>query len=247
MKKKKIVIVLFSIFAIALICVLSLYCIRASTLLNGSNEETIINSLSEDKDNPIQILALERYEDYLAVLYKSPLDDDPYGNYAHFRLYEKSRHYKNRYRSIGGEYGNFSDVSLSEIKEEHNEDLTNINITETTTIKCFIYDTVIEDEICNIYEVDAQDNVVRKLDELKIPQTDFIMVKEYELLSPLHSLSCAGNSFDYERSFNENYEETDKEQFEIMQEEQKEVEEAYKNSPWIDKVTTKLYDLWNEL
>ena len=109
-KRKKAVIICIGMFGFIMIGLISAYFIYGSTLLNGYSEETIIKELSEDTDNPIEILAMQKYEDHLGILYKDPMAEDPLNgtnaeDYAFFAHYIKHRLYKNRYYYKGGSPG----------------------------------------------------------------------------------------------------------------------------------------------
>ncbi len=108
-KRKKAAIIGIGMFGFILIGLISAYFIYGSTLLNGYSEETIIKELSEDTDNPIEILAMQKYEDHLGILYKDPTAEDPLTEQMWrimlFAHYIKHRLYKNRYYYKGGSPG----------------------------------------------------------------------------------------------------------------------------------------------
>ncbi len=219
MKHKKTIFILCGLLFAVFTGLISAYCIHAQTLLNAYSEETIIRSLSEDKDNPIVLIGTEKYEDYLAVFYKSPFDDDSYDDYAHFETYKKSKLYKNRYKRGGYGYGNITGPSVSQVGTQ-----------ESTQAKCFFYDVAREETTCVVYETDLAGNYVRKLDEFEIPKTPYIIVKEYELLDIMNSVICHGALMDYEHEFNENYKETNQKEIEKVIELDNRAKEEYKNN-----------------
>ena len=222
-KKKKVWIsicgVLIAVF-LGLVCV---YFIYGSMLINGYSEETIINDLSDDMNNPVEIFAVKKYEDHLGVAYKDPSDDNPYDDYVHFGHYIRHSLYKNRYYYKGGSEGNVNGPSACVLSRQE------------AKLSYFIADELgREDDRCIVYETDAMGNTVRKLDEFDVPKnTPYILVKEYELLHIYHSIDVCNASRDYPREFNENYIEADKEWFNMIksasgEKEQKKTEELYK-------------------
>lgn len=210
-KRKKAAIICIGIFGIILIGLVSAYFIYGSTLLNGYSEETIIKELSEDTDNPIEILAMQKYEDHLGILYKDPMAEDPLNgtnaeDYAFFAHYIKHRLYKNRYYYKGGSPG--GNVTCP---------LTSALVEDVLQVPCFVYDIGRGESRCVVYEADAMGNTVRKLDEFEVPANEpYIILKEYELLNIFHHLEACGASQDTPREYNENYLETDKEWFNML-------------------------------
>ncbi|MCD7797777.1 MAG: hypothetical protein LUG95_09455 [Clostridiales bacterium] len=86
MKSKKVFLKIILISAISVIAIAVLaYFAYGSTLLNPSSEKSVINVLSSNKSNPIDILKIEKYKDYVAVLYTDPTDDK-----LHFAYFEKA-------------------------------------------------------------------------------------------------------------------------------------------------------------
>lgn len=223
-KKKKAAIIGIGMFGFILIGLISAYFIYGSTLLNGYSEETIIKELSEDTDNPIEILAMQRYEDHLGILYKDPTDDDPYNDFARFDYFIKHGLYKNRYYHKGHAEGNVTCPTVCELAEH------------ALQVPCFIDDIGRNESICIVYEADAMGNTVRKLDEFEVPENEpYMILKEYELLNIFHHLEACGASQDTPREYNENYLETDKEWFNMLRNDteakpDKELEELYEKA-----------------
>ena len=229
-KKKKVWISICGVLIVVFLGLVCVYFIYGSLLVNGYSEETIIKDLSDDMDNPIEILAMKKHENYLGVLYKDPKVDDPYGDYAYFTYYIRHSLYKNRYYYKGGsrkkdgfrEGGNVTCPTACALSEN------------TVKVPYYIKDIGRDDDKCVVYETDAMGNTVRKLDEFDVPKnTPYMLVKEYELLHIYHSIDVCNASRDYPREFNENYIEADKEWFNMIKnasgkKEQKKIEELYK-------------------
>lgn len=229
-KKKKTAITGISIFGFILIGFISAYFIYGSTLLNGYSEETIIKELSEDMDNPIEILAMQKYEDHLGILYKDPTAEDPLNganvdDYAFFADYVRHRLYKNRYYYKGGSPGGNATCPLTYALAE-----------DVLQIPCFVYDIGRDESRCVVYESDAMGNTVRKLDEFEVPANEpYIILKEYKLLNIFHHLEACGASQDTPREYNENYLEADKEWFNMLRNDteekpDKELDELYEKA-----------------
>ena len=69
---KKISTLIIIVLSIVLIFVFG-YVGYGSTMINPDNEQSIINVLSTDKSNPINILATKKYGNRFLVLYTDPV------------------------------------------------------------------------------------------------------------------------------------------------------------------------------
>ena len=89
---------------------------------------------------------------------------------------------------------------------------------ESSHTECFIYNIASNETKCIIFEDDLGLNSIRKLDEIDVVQTPYIIVKEYDLLSKYHYVMAVNGTteIDYNNFYNENWEQTDKEIIESM-------------------------------
>jgi len=96
---KKLKIIIPAILLIIVVGLLSAYFIYGSTLIDITNEKSIINALSSDSDQPIIILKTAQNGDYFGVLYSDPADGDD--ECFHFRYITRAKLYKNKYHNLG--------------------------------------------------------------------------------------------------------------------------------------------------
>ena len=92
---KKISTLIIIVLSIVLIFVFG-YVGYGSTMINPDNEQSIINVLSTDKSNPINILATKKYGDRFLVLYTDPVKVKENENSSCFSTFVKNKFYKNR-------------------------------------------------------------------------------------------------------------------------------------------------------
>ena len=208
---KKVLVISISIVAVIFVGLSISYLIYGSTLVNANDEKSISDYLSYDKNKPIEILAKKSYKDYVAVLYTDPIDkengeDD---DFAHFYVFKKHKLYKDKYVHCAGsiEGGNIISANVQQIE-----------VMESSHAECFIYNVASNETKCIVLEDDLGLNSIRKLDEIDVVQTPYIIVKEYDLLSKYHYVNTVNGTkeIDYDNFYNENWEQTDKEIIESM-------------------------------
>ena len=103
MKRNKKRFIIFLIFIVFIGACAAVYFGYGSTMINPDNEQSIINVLSTDKSNPINILATKKYGNRFLVLYTDPVKVKENENSSCFSTFVKNKFYKNRYSasSIG--------------------------------------------------------------------------------------------------------------------------------------------------
>lgn len=162
------------ILSIVLIFVLG-YLGYGSTMMNVKNEKSIINHLSTDKNNPVDILATKEYEDYFLVLYTDPITLKANENSSCFSCFIKHKSYVNRYKYKGGTTGNQTEIMVAGI-ELNNE------IVQDGGAAYAIANVASNETKCSVFEVDSETGIViSKLDVIDVPKGQpYIIVKEYE-------------------------------------------------------------------
>ena len=105
-KNRKILLIILAI----ILLITGSYTIYSLTLINPDNTQSIIRHLTTDKDNPPEILALDRLDNYVCIIYL----DKSFDNISYSRVVlEKSPIHLNRYKIVatghnshwGEEYG----------------------------------------------------------------------------------------------------------------------------------------------
>lgn len=168
MTKQKKLLILFSILGVVITVLLSTYFIYGSTMIDITNEKSINNHLAYDKNNPITILAKDTYNDFAIVLYTDPVEEDCIFE----KEFVKHKLYKNRYVSCGeNTHRNTNSVSITNIR---NSDFEDENVYA-------IYNIKTEYTSCSIFEIDNSMHILRKIDEIDVPQSAYIIFKEYQL------------------------------------------------------------------
>lgn len=154
---------------------ITIYLGYGATMINPKNEKSIINHLSADKNNPIKILETKEYNDRFAILYTDPLEAKGNEYSAHLQYYVKNKYYSNRFEFKAGTGGSQTQtmVLFLQIDNDNDEYINNCS--------CFIGNVASEETKCSVFELDENLLPIRKLDELDVPQTSYIFVKEYEL------------------------------------------------------------------
>lgn len=174
--KKKIIIILSLFFIIVLpICI---YLGYGSTMINPDNEKSIINFLSTDKNNPIDILATKKYEDRFLILYTDPIKVAENENSSCFSTFVKNKYYKNRYNTSSLATGDGTEIQVE------GTELEDVSLKKDT--RTFAIANVASEETkCSIFEVDVEANCyVRRLDVIDVPKNKpYIIVKEYKTQS----------------------------------------------------------------
>lgn len=218
-KTRKKVLIAFTVLISVILCCIIAYFVYGNTMININSEESINKHLAADANNPINIIATKKYEDYFAVLYTDPIDVDEDDDYAHYAVLAKHSLYKNRYRCVGRNWGNFGDAGCDQL-----------NSMESDHAVCFIYDIPRNNSKCLVFEEDMSLQSIRKLDEFEVEQNGYIIIKEYDLLSKYHTITTYGDllEIDYDNFYNENWEQTDKEMMDSMLQEQAKIDAEQK-------------------
>lgn len=183
MKKNKKFIILIIIFIFITVGFTVAYFVYGNTLINIDNEKSISDYLAVDKSNPIRILEMKEYEDYVGILYIDPSDKNEDDDYAHFVALIKHKFYQNRYIKKGSNYGNFTQVSCYRIPDVNSENAV-----------YFIFDISRNETKCTVFEEDMTLNILKKLDEFDVPQTPYILIKEYKLENEYNDISVYNGS-----------------------------------------------------
>lgn len=183
MKKNKKFIIFIIIFIFITVGFTVAYFVYGNTLINIDNEKSISDYLAVDKSNPIRILEMKEYEDYVGILYIDPSDKNEDDDYAHFVALIKHKFYQNRYIKKGSNYGNFTQVSCYGIPDVDSENAV-----------YFIFDISRNETKCTVFEEDMTLNILKKLDEFDVPQTPYILIKEYKLENEYNDISVYNGS-----------------------------------------------------
>ena len=137
-------------------------------MIDITSEKSINSHLAYEKDNPITILAKDTYNDFAIILYTDPGEEDCILT----KEFVKHKFYKNRYVSCGeGTSRGGSDVSITRVRNSDFED-------EDVYA---IYNAKEEYTSCSIFEIDNSMHILRKIDEIDVPQSAYIIFKEYQL------------------------------------------------------------------
>lgn len=179
---KKISTLIIIVLSIVLIFVFG-YVGYGSTMINPDNEQSIINVLSTDKSNPINILATKKYGDRFLVLYTDPVKVKENENSSCFSTFVKNKFYKNRYSasSIGTGDG-------TEIQVEGTE-LEDASLQKDTRVFA-IANVATEETKCSIFEADSETGIpIKRLDVIDVLKGQpYIIVKKYQIQSPNNML-----------------------------------------------------------
>jgi hypothetical protein len=171
---KKIFIALPILITLIAVCA-AVYFGYGSTMINPDNEKSIINFLSTDKDNPIDILVTKKYGDRFLILYTDPIKVAKNKNSSCFSTFVKNKYYKNRYNTSSLSTGNGTEIQVV------GTELEDVSLNEDT--KTFAIANVASEETkCSIFEVDPETNrYVSRLDVIDVPKNKpYIIVKEYK-------------------------------------------------------------------
>ena len=174
---KKISTLIIIVLSIVLIFVFA-YVGYGSTMINPDNEQSIINVLSTDKSNPINILATKKYGNRFLVLYTDPVKVKENENSSCFSTFVKNKFYKNRYSasSIGTGDGTEIQVEGTELEDAS---------LQKDTRAFAIANVATEETKCSIFEIDPETGqYINRLDIIDVPKNQpYIIVKEYKTKS----------------------------------------------------------------
>lgn len=183
MKRNKKRFIIFLIFIVFIGACAAVYFGYGSTMINPDNEQSIINVLSTDKSNPINILATKKYGNRFLVLYTDPVKVKENENSSCFSTFVKNKFYKNRYSasSIGTGDG-------TEIQVEGTE-LEDASLQKDTRVFA-IANVATEETKCSIFEADSETGIpIKRLDVIDVLKGQpYIIVKKYQIQSPNNML-----------------------------------------------------------
>ena len=111
---KKVSTLIIIVLSIVLIFVFG-YVGYGSTMINIENEKSIINHLSSNKNNPINILATQKYGNSFLIVYTDPVKTKENKYSSYFSCFTKHKFYKNRYKYQGGTTGKQTEIMVSGI------------------------------------------------------------------------------------------------------------------------------------
>ena len=153
-------------------------------MIDITNEKSINKYLSDDEKNSVTILAMDTYQDYALVVYTTSEDLDS----VQKREFIKHKLYKNRYRSVGSRnQTNGYSVSLNRVR---NADFEDENVYAISNVQS-------DYTSCSIFEIDNNTmRILKKVDEVDVPDKAYIIFKEYNLESEDHSLIAFDGSLD---------------------------------------------------
>ncbi len=205
---KKLKIIIPAILLIIVAGLLSAYFIYGSTLIDITNEKSIINALSSNTNQPINIIKTAKNGNYFGILYSDPSDGDDQCYY--FRSITKSKLYKNKYHNIG-----ISSTSYVIPNDEGNINVDDLNeIDENTkTIESFLYTfegNSLKSNKCSVFECNSSGIIIeedtnekqvvemmqkladsyKKIDEFDLPDEQiYLLPIVYELSQPGNQIS----------------------------------------------------------
>lgn len=178
MKRNKKRFIIFFIFIVFIGACAAVYFGYGSTMINPDNEQSIINVLSTDKSNPINILATKKYGDRFLVLYTDPVKVKENESSSCFSTFVKNKFYKNRYSasSIGTGDGTEIQVEGTELEDAS---------LQKDTRAFAIANVATEETKCSIFEIDPETGqYINRLDIIDVPKNQpYIIVKEYKTKS----------------------------------------------------------------
>ena len=183
MKRNKKRFIIFLIFIVFIGACTAVYFGYGSTMINPDNEQSIINVLSTDKSNPINILATKKYGNRFLVLYTDPVKVKENENSSCFSTFVKNKFYKNRYSasSIGTGDGTEIQVEGTELEDASlQKDARTFAIANVAT----------EETKCSIFEADSETGIpIKRLDVIDVLKGQpYIIVKKYQIQSPNNML-----------------------------------------------------------
>ena len=183
MKRNKKRFIIFFIFIVFIGACAAVYFGYGSTMINPDNEQSIINVLSTDKSNPINILATKKYGDRFLVLYTDPVKVKENENSSCFSTFVKNKFYKNRYSasSIGTGDGTEIQVEGTELEDAS---------LQKDTRAFAIANVATEETKCSIFEADSETGIpIKRLDVIDVLKGQpYIIVKKYQIQSPNNML-----------------------------------------------------------
>lgn len=178
MKKFKILI------SVLLLCIVTgivtAYGIYGHTLIDITNEKSIINHLSADKSKPITIIDTKQTGNWFGVLYTDPLDEDE--GYYHFKYITKAKFYKNHYHNAGGN-------SRFTTDETTYFELNNMDENRLAA-EVFLFGSGRNyDKKLSVFEYSENTNKYKKIEKIEVPEEPYIMARSYKLEESSNTIS----------------------------------------------------------
>lgn len=179
---KKVSTLIIIVLSIVLIFVFG-YVGYGSTMINIENEKSIINHLSSNKNNPINILATQKYGNSFLIVYTDLVKTKENKYSSYFSCFTKHKFYKNRYKYQGGTTGKQTEIMVSGITLDN-------EIEQNGTVVYAIANVASEETKCSIFEADSETGIpIKRLDVIDVLKGQpYIIVKKYQIQSPNNML-----------------------------------------------------------
>lgn len=143
-------------------------------MINPENMQSVINHLSTDKNNPVTVLAYEKYGNSFLILYSDSVSSQSNQSAPVFSVYTKHRLYKNRYQYKGGTTGEQTRAMVAgmELTDEADGDYVPYAIANAAS----------DETKCSLFEADFETGLpIKRLDVIDVPGDEpYIIVKEYK-------------------------------------------------------------------
>lgn len=165
-----------------------------ATMINPDSEKSIINHLSSDKNNPINILASEKYGNSFLILYEDPVTKEENQYNARLSRFVKHKLYPNRYEYKGGSLGRATQIQVDGMM------LNDEKASDENKVAFVIANTASKETRCSVFESNQfeldEDLYIKKIDELKVPQEPYIIIREYTMKNKKNELLVYDGSID---------------------------------------------------
>lgn len=145
-------------------------------MINPDNEQSIINFLSTDKDEPIEILATKKYDNYFLILYTDPIKVAKNKNSSCFSTFVKNKYYASRYNTSSLSMGNGTEIQVAYTELDYASSKKDTRVLAIANVAS-------EETQCSVFEFNLETlQYESRLDLIDVPQNQpYIIVKEYEL------------------------------------------------------------------
>ncbi len=173
----------FTLIIVLIVCVFTI-CFYRSTLINIKSDKSINSHLAANEDNPITVLAMKEYNDYVGILYTDSFNKDNSG-YS-FRYLKKCSFGKNLYYNEGGNLN--SSINGLNYFEIYND--------EYDLCTLFIFGLESDYNKCSVFSIDT--DPIMKLEEINIDDSPFIIAKNYDITSESNCITVFDGSLSTE-------------------------------------------------
>ena len=163
-----------------------------ATMINPDNEKSIINHLSTDKNKPINILAVKKYGNSFLIVYSDPSETETNKYSSHFSRFVKHKLYPNRYQYCAGSLGNQTQVMVDGML------LYEEKASDENKLVYAIANVASDETTCSVFELNEDLFYIKKLDEIEVPKTPYILIKEYNLENKQNEIVVHDGSIDLE-------------------------------------------------